>query len=109
MVCSSGKNLRYTHNTLKTMTTFFINEITDQELELSDLQDMNGGFIGILLFSGCGDDDEESPSQTTSTSSSSTSGTQTTDTPSSLTWFNVMEKAAVGDKYHPTINPNGEK
>ena len=104
-----GRNLRYTHNTLKTMTTFFINEITDQELELSDLQDMNGGFIGILLFSGCGDDDEESPSQTTSTSSSSTSGTQTTDTPSSLTWLNVMEKAAVGDKYHPTINPNGEK
>ena len=70
---------------------------------------MNGGLIGILLLSGCGDDDEESPSQTTSTTSSATSGTQTTDTTSSLTWLNVMEKAAVGDKYHPTINPNGEK
>ncbi len=91
------------------MTTSFINEIADQELKLTDLQDMNGGFIGILLLSGCGDGDEESSSQTTSTNSTSTSGTQTTNTTSSLTWLNVMEKAAVGEKYHPTINPNGEK
>ena len=104
-----GRNLRYRHNTLKTMTTSFTNEIADQELQLTDLQDMNGGFLGILLLTGCGDDDEESPSQTTSTTSSSTSGTQTTESPSSFTWLNVLEKASVGDKYHPTINPNGEK
>ncbi len=104
-----GRNLRYMHNTLKTMTTSFINEITDQELQLVDLQDMNGGFLGILLLSGCGDDDEESSSQTTSTTSSSTSGTQSTNTTSSTTWLNLMEKATVGDKYHPTINPNGKK
>ena len=103
-----GRNLRYRHNTLKTMTTSFTNEIADQELQLTDLQDMNGGFLGILLLTGCGDDDEESPSQTNSTTSSATSGTQTTDTTSLLTWLNVMEKATVGDKYHPTINPNGE-
>jgi hypothetical protein len=104
-----GRNLRYIQSTLKTMTTSFINEITDQELQLVDLHDMNGGFIGILLLSACEDDDEESSSQTTSTTSSSTSGTQSIDTTSSTTWLNWMEKATVGNKYHPSINPNGKK
>ena len=91
------------------MTTSFINEITDQELHLVDLHDMNGGLIGILLLLACEDDDEESSSQTTSTTSSSTSGTQSTGTTSSTTWLNWMEKATVGNKYHPSINPNGKK
>ena len=103
-----GRNLRYIQNTLKTMTTSFINEITDQELQLVDLQDMNGGFL-ILLLTACEDDDEESSSQTTSTTSSSTSGTQSTNTTSSTTWLNLMGKATVGDKYHPSLNPNGKK
>ena len=104
-----GRNLRYIQNTLKTMTTSFINEITDQELQCIDLQDMNGGFLGIWLLTACEDDDEESSSQTTSATSSSTSGTQSTNTTSSTTWLNLMGKATVGDKYHPSLNPNGKK
>ena len=38
-----GKHLRYTHNILKTMTTFFINEAIDQELDLDGLSSVTGG------------------------------------------------------------------
>ena len=46
-----GKYLRYTHNTLKTMTTSFINESIDQELSIEQLEQAAGGFafIGVPL------------------------------------------------------------
>ena len=52
MVCSSGgeQTLRSTHNTLKTMTTSFINESIDQELSIQELGQANGGLLplGVL-------------------------------------------------------------
>ena len=46
-----GQHLRYTHNTLTTMTTSFINESIDQELSIEELGQANGGLgpIGVIL------------------------------------------------------------
>ena len=40
-----GKHLRYTHNTLKTMTNSFFSDQVDQELSLDDMKSVNGGTI----------------------------------------------------------------
>ena len=42
-----GKHPRYTHNTLKTMTTSFFSDQIDQELSLDDMKSVNGGLIGL--------------------------------------------------------------
>ena len=44
-----GQHLRYTHNTLTTMTTSFINESIDQELSIEELGQANGGSVAALL------------------------------------------------------------
>ena len=43
-----GQHLRYTHNTLTTMTTSFINESIDQELSIEELGQASGGVWPIL-------------------------------------------------------------
>ena len=45
------QTLRSTHNTLKTMTTSFINESIDQELSIQELGQANGGLgpLGVFL------------------------------------------------------------
>ena len=45
---SGGTNLRYTNNTLKTMTTSFFNESIDQELTIEELGQASGGILPIL-------------------------------------------------------------
>ena len=44
-----GPNLRYIHNTLKTMTTSFFSDQVDQELSLDDMKSVNGGLIGMPI------------------------------------------------------------
>ena len=49
-----GKHLRYTHNILKTMTTSFINESIDQELDLDGLSSVTGGGAGLAVLGALG-------------------------------------------------------
>ena len=47
-------DLHYNSHQPRTMTTSFINETADQELQLTDLQDLNGGVLMELAFYGIG-------------------------------------------------------
>ena len=49
-----GPNLRYIHNTLKTMTTSFFSDQVDQELSLDDMKSVNGGLIFLAPPTGFG-------------------------------------------------------
>ena len=52
VVFIGGQHLRYTHNTLTTMTTSFINESIDQELSIEELGQANGGSAAVGLAVG---------------------------------------------------------
>ena len=51
MFIGGEQTLPSTHNTLKTMTTSFINESIDQELSIQELGQANGGLgpLGVFL------------------------------------------------------------